>query len=114
MAGLDRGGTRPRWGPDGRELFYLTGAGLMGVAIDTAGGVAPGRPALLVEGAYDGIASGGNSGRTYDVAPDGARFLMVKVGGSSATVADDPYAGLTRIHVVQNWFEELKARVPVP
>ena len=27
---------------------------------------------------------------------------------------DDPLAGLTQIHVVQNWFEELKTRVPVP
>jgi Tol biopolymer transport system component len=105
------GGTRPRWGPDGRELFYLTAAGLMGVAIDTAADVALGRPALLVEGAYDGIVDSERPGRTYDVAPDGARFLMVKVGGSSV---EDPYAGLTRIHVVQNWFEELTARVPGP
>ena len=26
--------------------------------------------------------------------------------------ADDPFAGLTQIHVVLNWFEELQARVP--
>jgi hypothetical protein len=36
---------------------------------------------------------------------------MVKVGGSSA---EDPYAGLTRIHVVQNWHQELLERVPIP
>ena len=26
--------------------------------------------------------------------------------------ADDPFAGLSRIHVVLNWFEDLQARVP--
>ena len=30
----------------------------------------------------------------------------------AASGADDPFAGLTRLIVVQNWFEELKARVP--
>ena len=35
---------------------------------------------------------------------------MLKAGG--AADADDPFAGLTQIHVVTNWFQELKARVP--
>ena len=35
---------------------------------------------------------------------------MIKEGGTAT--ADDPFASLTQIHVVQNWFEELKARVP--
>ena len=39
----------------------------------------------------------------YDVSPDGQRFLMVRA-----------VEGVTRaqIHVVLNWFEELKALVP--
>jgi hypothetical protein len=36
----------------------------------------------------------------YDVAPDGGGFLMVQEEVQ------------TRIHVVLNWFEELKQRVP--
>ena len=48
--------------------------------------------------------------RSYDISPDGQRFLMFKEG--AAISADDPFAGLTRLIVVQNWFEELKARVP--
>jgi hypothetical protein len=36
---------------------------------------------------------------------------MIKEGASSTD--EDPYAGLTRIIVVQNWFQELEARVPV-
>ena len=34
---------------------------------------------------------------------------MIKEGVAGP---DDPLAGLTQIHVVQGWFEELKARVP--
>jgi hypothetical protein len=45
--------------------------------------------------------------RAFDISPDGERFLMLR------PLADDRYAGLTRLIVVQNWFEELEARVPV-
>jgi hypothetical protein len=41
----------------------------------------------------------------YDVSPDGQRFLMLKPVEHSATAP-------TEINVVQNWFEELKRRVP--
>ena len=102
------GGTRPLWGPDGRELFYMTEAGVMGVTVETDAGFEPGTPGLVVEGFYFREARG----RTYDIAPDGQRFLMIKEG---ATVdADDPFAGLTQIVVVQNWHQELLERVPVP
>jgi hypothetical protein len=43
------------------------------------------------------------SSRTYDLSADGSRFLMVKQGDASRP---------SSIVVVQNWFEELKARVP--
>jgi hypothetical protein len=42
----------------------------------------------------------------YDVSPDGQRFLMVKSAEQSSS------SSLTQIVVVQNWFEELKRRVP--
>jgi len=42
--------------------------------------------------------------RGSDVTPDGQRFLMIQSAGS-------PEAQ-TQIHVVLNWFEELKRRVP--
>ena len=41
--------------------------------------------------------------REFNIAPDGQRFLMLKEG--TAGDDDDPFAGLTRIIVVQNWFE---------
>jgi len=45
--------------------------------------------------------------RCYDVAPDGQRFYAVKV-------LKQPWPPVvTHISIVQNWFEELKAKVPV-
>ena len=45
-------------------------------------------------------------GRTYDIAPDGQRFLMIKAGEGEDAPATP------RIIVVQNWFEELRRLVP--
>ena len=43
--------------------------------------------------------------RGYDISPDGRRFLMVQEESRS------PEA-VTKIHIVFNWFEELKRLVP--
>jgi hypothetical protein len=48
---------------------------------------------------------GGNPGRTYDVSPDGQRFLMIKSDTSGQAGAP------SMLIIVHNWFEELKARV---
>jgi len=61
-------------------------------------------PSKLFEGRYG--AAAGQSGRTYDVAPDGKRFLMIKAVG-----ADQAAAPMSLV-VVQNWLEELKRLVP--
>jgi hypothetical protein len=53
---------------------------------------------------YHGTAIG--VGRTYDVSPDGRRFLMIKQPGDAASSETAAFI------VVQNWFEELKRRVP--
>ena len=102
------GGTRPLWGPDGRELFYMTEAGVMGVTVEPGADFEVGAPGLVVKGIWLGTQPG-PPGRTYDIAPDGQRFLMIKEAEADA---DDPFAGLTQIVVVQNWFEDLQARVP--
>ena len=49
-------------------------------------------------------------GRRIAVDPDGERFLLLKT--TAQTGAED--AASPRINAVLNWFEELKARVPVP
>jgi serine/threonine-protein kinase len=96
------GGTRPRWAPDGLELFYFApGARLMVVGVANEPSFAPGKADELFGGYFAPLAI--EIGRTYDIAPDGERFLMIKesAGGDS-----------TEFILVQNWFEELKARVP--
>jgi hypothetical protein len=47
------------------------------------------------------------TGRTYDISPDGQRFLMIKDGGGTDQTAAPP-----QIIVVQHWTEELKRLVP--
>jgi hypothetical protein len=49
-------------------------------------------------------------GRTYDVSPDGKRFLMIKDLPPTSTSSSSPPS--PQLVVVINWFEELKARVP--
>ena len=105
------GGTRPLWAPGGGELFYLTEQGLMSVSIPNDLAVPPGTPQLVFEGTYCGmgdtcVAGQGMGRRTYDVATDGQRFLMIKQTLETGDTAP-------RIILVQNWLEELKRLVPV-
>ena len=106
------GGTEPLWAPDGRQLFYRdrTGA-LMRVAITPRSSLPVGTPVQLFEGSSFALGGRGDFvrwfQRTYDVSPDGRRFLMIKQ-------PDHPAAPATpeRIVLIQNWFEELKAKLP--
>jgi hypothetical protein len=86
-----------------------TVATLLRVPVDQSGTFKPGVPEKLFEGRYyfTDETGGTGFGRTYDVSPDGQRFLMVKdVAGS-----EDPSAR-PKIIVVENWLEELKRLVP--
>jgi hypothetical protein len=87
------------WSRGGRELFYRNGDKMMAVAISTEPSFTPSGPRLLFEGRYQTLQANSN----YDVAPDGQRFMMVRPAEGSA---------LTELHVVLNWFEELKRLVP--
>jgi len=99
------GGSEPIWGRDGRELFYRRGNAIIAVPIVTEPTFQFGAPRELFRRA---IASqlyfdGTDRGAPFDVAPDG-RFLIV-------TESEDELA-VRPFYVVENWFEELKARVP--
>jgi serine/threonine-protein kinase len=102
------GGTQPLWARSGQELLFLSPAGaLMRVDVERAPSWAATTPTLLVkEGYYTSPA--GNFGRTYDIAPDGQRFLMIKEGGAADQTAAPP-----QIIVVQHWLDELKRLVPI-
>jgi eukaryotic-like serine/threonine-protein kinase len=98
------GGTRPLWARNGHELFYLSPTGaLMRVGVTGGAAWAASAPTTLFEGRYGAAAF--HSGRTYDVSPDGRRFLMIK------GAADAPNGTPATMVVVLNWFEELKRRV---
>ena len=62
-------------------------------------------PTLLVKAGYFTV-PGGNPGRTYDISPDGQRFLMIKEDGGAEQTAAPP-----SLIVVQHWVEELKRLV---
>ena len=96
------GGDSVVWSRDGRELFYRVGNRMMVVEVETEPTLRVSPPQELWEEPYE---TGGV--RQYHVTPDG-RFLMIRQGA----VTDDDTA-LPELVVVVNWFEELKARVPV-
>jgi eukaryotic-like serine/threonine-protein kinase len=100
------GGTRPLWARSSKELFYLgPSAAMMSASVEGGSTFRAGNPTRLFEGPY--FMSANAAGRTYDVSPDGQRFLMIKVGGASGETAAP-----TSIVVVEHWFEELKRLVP--
>ena len=100
------GGTSVTWSPDGSELIYRLDDRMMVVSVDGDGGVPRiGPPTELFSGAY--VAADAGTSRQYHVAPDG-RFLMLKdVTSQGAEDALGP-----QVVLVQNWFEELRERVP--
>ena len=91
-------GVAPVWGRGDRELFYVGPNGMMVVPFETEPSFTPGNPELL----FGTEPYAGN--RSFDISPDGRRFLLLKES------TENP--GAAQIHVVLNWFEELKRRVP--
>jgi serine/threonine-protein kinase len=100
------GGRQALWARNGGELFYRAPNGVV-VTVPVEAGAAvfrAGAPTVLIDGPYLG-ATGAHVGRTYDVAPAAARFLMIREGGG--TTGAPPV-----IDMVVNWPEELKRLLP--
>ncbi|MFQ5930707.1 MAG: hypothetical protein ACE5MK_13525, partial [Acidobacteriota bacterium] len=95
-------GFSPVWAPSGEELFYRTLESMMVVRIEPEPIFSAGRPKVLFTGRYFST-----DGRSYDISPDGQRFLMMKEAGQTEEAS-------TRdaLVVVENWFEEVKRLVP--
>jgi hypothetical protein len=91
------GGRDPVWSADGRELFYREGNKMMVVGVQTQPTFSLGRPRALFEHRY----AESEAGRNYDVSPDGRQFVMIR-----SDAAEPP----VHLHVVVNWFEDLRAR----
>ena len=91
------GGADPKWSRDGREIFYRQGDALMSVTVNAREGFRAEKPERLFSGPFSGSGRDGS----FDVAPDGRRFMMIK---------SDDASTLRQLTVVQNLFEELKPR----
>ena len=100
-------GLLPKWSPDGRALYYVqrTPPRMMRVSITSGSPAEWGTPQPLFE--FDYYLTGGSP--SYDVSPTDGRFLMIKDVDDATELSDMP-----DLVVVLNWFEELKARVPLP
>ncbi|MHC4534031.1 MAG: TPR end-of-group domain-containing protein, partial [Planctomycetota bacterium] len=97
-------GSETAWGPDKEkmELFYRDGKQFIRAQIQTEPQFKVEKEALF-EDRY--IRSRWIGQRNYDVSKDGKRFLMIKQ-------VDERPTPVTRLKVVENWFEELKRLVP--
>ena len=95
----------PVWSSDGKEIFYIAG---VGSAVDDVSvalqpnftfSELPPLPRPFTPGVAPLV-------RNFDVLPDGKHFVgVVSAGQSQSSVAAAP-----QLHVVLNWFEEVKQR----
>ena len=93
-----QGGEHVIWSRDGKELFYRNGNKWMAVAVQLQPEFKPETQRLLFEGPYAMV-----GGHSYDVTPDGQRFLVLEPAKHDA-------APVTHLNVVLNWFEEVKRK----
>jgi serine/threonine-protein kinase len=104
------GGGQPLWARNGRELFYrASGPGpmmrMMVVDVTLGHAFTAGKPRVLWE-TMRARYPAGTGGRTYDIAPNGRRFVMIQQRDSA------PQPPVTHVVLVQNWLDELKRLVP--
>lgn len=96
------GGASPRWRGDGKELFYRSReqGNMMAVKVDESGvAISLGNPRTLFPLGNISILSSVNS--SFDVTPDGQRFLIVTLNQPPRPVP---------LTVVTNWDAELKKK----
>ena len=97
------GGLTPVWSRNGRELFYLDGAGML-----VSAAVLPGATFTLGAQAAlfntSGYASNAIS-LYYDVSPDGQRFLMLRPPVTAAI------SGKVELVQITNWAAEVRSKL---
>jgi serine/threonine-protein kinase len=96
---ISRGtGRQPIWSHDGREVFYRTEDGtVMAVPVKTTPTFSFDEPVRLMTPPLTLRDMG--SGPTYDVSPDGKRFLFIKA----------PELDIRSLNIVLNWDVEVRA-----
>ena len=98
------GGQEPLWARNGKQLFYRSTDGRqMWVAdVRVDGSFSVGKPRLLFN--VPGLRAG-TPIRSWDLSPDGQRFLMVKNEEATPTP-------VTEMVLIMNWFEDVKRLSP--
>jgi Tol biopolymer transport system component len=94
------GGEEPIWSRDGRELFYYWGSKIYVVDVTLDPEFRAGVPRVLFDGPFVNL-----PGWSYDVSPDGKRFLVVE--------NEDLEKASTELIVITNFFDYLRRRVPI-
>jgi len=88
------GGEEPVWSIDTDELFYRNGKKIMAVTFSAVPSFEAARPRVLFEGDFVNV-----GGRSYDAAPDGNRFLLLK--------SRDVRPAYTHLNAISNWHRML-------
>ena len=102
------GGVEPMWAANG-DVFYRSNEGdrLFAVPTATRPSLKVAQPVLVIHKPFY-VAPTGSPRPQYDVSADGQRILMM------ANAGDPSKSTLSRIVVVQNWFDEIKRAIPAP
>jgi len=102
------GGVEPVWGPGGRELYFrdLGGTRVMMAGFQPGEPPVVGAPRVLFTGRY---AICNPWCRSFDISPDGRRFVMVK-NFEGMTDAGYWLSG-SEIRIVPHWDRELDAKM---
>ena len=105
---ISTGAFSPLWSPGGHQLYFLDLAtGIQVVDVETDPAFDRGVPTVAVANSgFVDVSAAGFGQQLYDLALDGERFLVKVPAARSRN-------GFTGMIIVQHWFEELKARVPV-
>jgi Tol biopolymer transport system component len=102
------GGTAPIWTANGREIVYISGTlehqQFFSAPIRSVSPFRADPPRLLFE-AKQGEYSNSTPTRSWDISPDGTKFLLERTKEST----DKP---VSVMNVVLNWSEELKRLAP--
>jgi hypothetical protein len=98
------GGSAPLWASNGRELFYVRGENMYVVRIHPGSPFSADSPRILFA-IPDRVRAGSLARGTVAITPDAQRFLMVRDNSW------EEMAGTRTLVVVENFFEELRAKL---
>jgi serine/threonine-protein kinase len=105
------GGYAGSWKANGQELFYISSADQAGILWMMSVDLTPALPKVGMTRRLFPIPNdllfGGIPIRSYDVSPDGRRFIALRRG------LQPPTPPITYLHFVEHWFDHLKAPVPL-